>query len=475
MTDLRPVWWCQDWLVDKVMSRLVWIALALAGRRVFRWFVNRPQVIFSSLPGQLFGGSFLNAAGFQLATMDKRRENSNQLFGENVSPDELLRDISTSLLASLPRADQRKKGVEYVRGLLEVPGRKSIRNIASLIGGRATDQSLHHFISESTWDWSPVRHALARYLVPRLPVEAWVVQDTVIRKAGQHSVGVDRRFVPAEGRVLNAQQAIGVWAASGCRSSPVDWGLHLPPTWIGDRSLRSRASIPDSTEVETLSDRAVRLCLGLASEWGMPVRPVVLDASSLNLPMLFDRLGRKGIPLLARVDQSVPLLVSDPALTGHRGSAGMPAGDVIRAASGTRQPVQWREFGRCGGVRSGLISSVAVRLAPGRTGRVRAGGGRRLALIGLAGAGQQNEPQLWLTNLTSHQPTSLLTLFPLLDRVRDDYREVAMNVGIEDYVGRSFDGWHRHMTLASAAHAIAVLTGPGQVWNGRAGRAEPGT
>ncbi|MEE1798002.1 transposase [Streptomyces sp. JV176] len=383
--------------------------------------------------------------------------------------------MSTSLFASLPRADQRKKGVEYVRGLLEVPGRKSIRNIASLIGGRATDQSLHHFISESTWEWAPVRQALARYLVPRLPVEAWVLQDTVIRKAGQHSVGVDRRFVPAEGRVLNAQQAIGVWAASGCRSGPVDWGLHLPPTWIDDRSLRSRASIPESAEAETLSDRAVRLCVGMVSEWGLPVRPVVLDASSLNLAMLFDRLGRRGIPLLARVDPSVPLLVSDPALTGHRGAASMPAGEVARAASSTRQPARWREFGSCGGMRSGLIATVAVRLPQGRAARLRAGGGRRLALVGLAETGQGNEPQLWLTNLTSLRSTSLLTLFTLLERVRDDYRDVAKNVGIEDYVGRSFDGWHRHMTLASAAHAIAVLSCPGQVRNGEPGSAEPGT
>lgn len=417
----------------------------------------------------------MSAAGFPLARIGTQTEKRDRLFGENVPPDDLLREISTSLFASLPRADQRKKGVEYVRGLLEVPGRKSIRNIASLIGGRATDQSLHHFISESTWGWAPVRQALARYLVPRLPVEAWVVQDTVIRKAGQHSVGVDRRFVPAEGRVLNAQQTLGVWAASGCRSSPVEWGLHLPPTWIEGRSPGGQAPIADGPEAETLSDQAVRLCLGMVSGWGMPVRPVVLDASSLNLAMLFERLGRKGIPLLARVDQSVPLLVSDPALTGHRGSASMPAGDVMRAASGTRMPAQWREFGRCGGVRSGLIASAAVRLPLGRMGRLRAGGDRRLALIGLARAGQPNTPQLWLTNLTSRHPMSLLTLFTLLERVRDDYREVAKNVGIEDYVGRSFDGWHRHMTLASAAHAIAVLTCPGKVWNGRTSRAEPGT
>lgn len=415
----------------------------------------------------------MNASGFSLATPEKKLQNSSALFGESVAPDDLLRDISISLFASLPRADQRKKGVEYVRGLLEVPGRKSIRNIASVTGGRAADQSLHHFISGSTWDWTPVRQALARYLVPRLPVEAWVVRDTVIRKAGQHSVGVDRRFVPAAGRVLNAQQAIGVWAAGGSRSGPVDWGLHLPPSWTDDQELRDRASIPDGSEAETLTDRAASLCLDMVAGWGMPPRPVVLDARPLNLCTLFDRLGRRGIPLLARVDPAVPLLASDAALTGYRGCARLCAGDVMRAASGSRQPVRWRGFGRHARVRSGLLADVTVRLPTNRTARL-CGGARRLTLVGLTTADEPDACRLWLTNLTSRQPTSLLPLFPLLEQVRDDYAEVAKNVGIEDYVGRSYDGWHRHMTLASAAHAIAVLTSPGQSWHG-VDRAHPGT
>ncbi|KOV71412.1 hypothetical protein ADL00_07475 [Streptomyces sp. AS58] len=383
--------------------------------------------------------------------------------------------MSRSLFASLPRADQRKKGVEYVRGLLEAPGRKSIRNIANLIGGRATDQSLHHFISESTWDWTPVRQALARYLVPRLPAEAWVVHSTVIRKAGQHSVGVDRRFVPAEGRVLNAQQAVGVWAACGGRSSPVDWGLHLPQAWIDDRSLRSRASIPDSAGAETLSDRAAKLCVDMVSEWAMPVRPVVLDACSLNAAMLFDRLGRVGIPLLARIDPSLPLIVNDAALTGHRGSASMPACEVVRAANGSRQPVRWRLPGHGGGARSGLLASVTVKLPSGRTGRLRAGHGRRLTLVGLAESRRPDGTQLWLTDLADRQPAVVLPLFTLLDRVEHDYFEVAKSVGVEDYVGRSFDGWHRHMTLASAAHAVAVLSCARRPAGRRAGGAAHGT
>lgn len=75
--------------------------------------------------------------------------------------DGLLSALGTELFASMPRRDQRTKGMAYLQGLLEAEGRKSIRNIAALFGGDATEQSLHHFIVSSTWDWTPVRRALA--------------------------------------------------------------------------------------------------------------------------------------------------------------------------------------------------------------------------------------------------------------------------------------------------------------------------
>ncbi|MEU7603165.1 transposase, partial [Streptomyces sp. NPDC041003] len=40
--------------------------------------------------------------------------------------EQVLRDLSTALFASLPRRDQRRKGVQYLRGLLAAQGRRSI-------------------------------------------------------------------------------------------------------------------------------------------------------------------------------------------------------------------------------------------------------------------------------------------------------------------------------------------------------------
>lgn len=38
-------------------------------------------------------------------------------------------------------------------------------------------------------------------------------------------------------------------------------------------------------------------------------------------------------------------------------------------------------------------------------------------------------------------------------RVVHDGESLGDRVGLRDFEGRSFPGWHRHMTLASVAHA----------------------
>ncbi len=50
-----------------------------------------------------------------------------------------------------------------------------------------------------------------------------------------------------------------------------------------------------------------------------------------------------------------------------------------------------------------------------------------------------------------------MRLARLSDRVDLDFTRTADRVGVRDFAGRSFGGWHRHITLASAAHAVAVL------------------
>ncbi|MGF1430227.1 IS701 family transposase [Kitasatospora sp. LaBMicrA B282] len=370
----------------------------------------------------------------------------------DLSDDVSLTALCSVVLGSLPRSDQRRRGVQYVRGLLGAEGRKSIRNIATVVGGQATEQSLHHFIASSTWDWDPVRQALAQHLAHIAPPQAYVLRSMVIPKAGEHSVGVDRRFIPSLGQMLNAQQAVGVWSASADSSYPVNWRLRLPEAWLDDQPRRSQAAIPEGLDAESLGDCAVAAFQG-TGDWGLPVRPVVVDAGETDAARLVRRLRALGAPLLVRIGGALPL-VPIATLGAARGTEPVPAQQLIGTARDLRRPVVWSDHTTDGTPRTSLVAGLPVRL-PGAS--TRGGRDPELLLLGVAAPGQRRPAELWLTDLRQATPAALLRLGTLLDRVDRDFSTVADQVGIRDFAGRSFSGWHRHVTLASTAHAVAML------------------
>lgn len=374
--------------------------------------------------------------------------------------DVVLGELCSTLFSSLSRADQRGKGVEYVRGLLGAEGRKSIRNIARLAGGRATEQNLHHFISSSTWDWAPVRATLAQYVARVAPPQAWVVQPTVIPKSGEHSVGVDRRFVPALGRVLSAQQAVGIWSASEELSMPVNWRLHLSQAWLDDMSRRSQASIPDDVRTRAPGEYVVESVTELVSEWGLPSRPVVLDSWEPGGMEAVRRLRAAGLPFVVRVDSTLSLDLAEPAPAGHAVEA-LPAHQILGAYWERRRPVTWTHGGPDSRPQTSLVAGVRVRTRPGGVRAPRAGGStagtQDLLLLGVGSYQRRGPQELWLSDSVELPPAELFRLTRLAGRVDRELSPVADGVGIRDFTGRSFGGWHRHVTLASAAHAVAAL------------------
>jgi hypothetical protein len=352
--------------------------------------------------------------------------------------DTTLRELCSKLFVSLPRRDQRARAAEYVRGLLEVNGRKSIRNIAALIGDSATEQKLHHFVSSSTWDWSLVRRELAHHVFATAAPQAWVVRPMVIHKAGEHSVGVERRFLADVGQVVSAQRATGVWAASADMSAPVNWRLHLPTAWLNDRKRRIRASIPDEVTEKSADDCAIETYLAMSSDWGLPARPVVIDGPGTDMASLLGKVNR----VLVRIGGARQLTVRDTALTG-RGNNELPAREIIGMCRDLRRPVTVAG-------RTTLVAAVRVAI-PARPGE--------LLLMGEWESGRGWPTRLWITDMTDQGPSDLLRLGRLTHRVDRDFTRIADQVGMRDYAGRSYDGWHRHTTLASVAHTIAVLGG----------------
>jgi SRSO17 transposase len=64
----------------------------------------------------------------------------------------------------------------------------------------------------------------------------------------------------------------------------------------------------------------------------------------------------------------------------------------------------------------------------------------------------------WLSNLPAGTPISeLVRPAKIRWRVEHDYRELKTGLGLDHFEGRSFTGWHRHVTLAVLAQAFCTM------------------
>jgi hypothetical protein len=372
----------------------------------------------------------------------------------------LTRELADVLFASFARRDQRQKGEQYLRGLLRAKGRKSIRNIAAHVGGPAAEQSLHHFISSSTWDWMPVREALAAHLEEVSAPQAWVVRSMPILKAGHHSVGVDQVFDPCLGQAFRGQHAFGVWYASETLSAPVHWRLHLPETWVQDDNRRRRAAIPEAVGEETEEECASAAVLETLTSWRVPLRPVVLNTHVARMATTVGRFTEAGVPVIVRAGGTSLLTVRDPALPGH-GAGPLGTERILAAVRGLGRPVEWTDPAATSCARRTSMA-VTVRVGgvntsarPSRSGTCNG----ELVLLGEWEDAGRSPTAMWVTNMASVPASALLRMTKLAARARRDLAEIGEQVGLKDFEGRSFRGWHRHITLASAAHTVAALAG----------------
>ncbi|MFI6565865.1 IS701 family transposase [Streptomyces sp. NPDC050534] len=380
------------------------------------------------------------------------------------------------VFASVPRKDQRAKGDCYLRGLMLDGRRKSIQAMASRLPD-GNEQNLQQFVNQSTWDPAPVQRRINERLLPLVDPAAWVIDDVSVPKDGQMSVAVAPQYCGALGKRANCQVAVSVHAASDTASCPLQWRLFLPAEWASDSDRRAKTIIPPEITHREKWRLALDMLDTLAA-WGMTPPAVVADAAYGTNAHLRAALSDRQLPyvLAIRADVTAHPFDAKPEAPARHGTVGCwpqpryrhRARSVSDLAAGLEHDVfttlTWRQGSR-GELRS-RFAAARVRPAGKAVERpIKAAASAEQGwwdgilpdcwLLVEWPEGAEAPTDYWLSNLPADTAIAdLVRLAKVRWRIEHDYRELKHGLGLDHFEGRSWPGWHHHVTLVTAAHAF---------------------
>jgi SRSO17 transposase len=369
------------------------------------------------------------------------------------------------MLAPLGRSERRHWGAVYVRGLLLHGERKSVGAMTSRLP-EANEQNLQQFLNQSPWAWEPVWKHLAQELSRAFPPTAWIIDDTSFPKQGQHSVGVQRQYCGALGKKANCQAAVSLHQASQRGSSPLAWRLYLPESWTSEEERCRQAGVPAPILFRKKWELALDL-IDQAFAWKLPRPPVVLaDAGYGDVTEFRQGLEQRQLPYAVAVTSQVQVWTEPPQLTPYVPKpTGRPTRRLyqygeqkpltVRGVAEAQQKhfrtVTWRE-----GTKGAMRSRFLARRVQSAHGYVEGEAPGATVWLLIEWPREETAPtKYFLCDLPAD--CSLRRLVHLTKeryRVEQDYQQMKEELGLDHFEGRSWTGWHHHVTLVMLAHAF---------------------
>jgi SRSO17 transposase len=335
------------------------------------------------------------------------------------------------------RAAQRDAATQYLDALFNDSERKSMQAMHGRLSDPGSYEALQHFITDSPWEAQPL-WARLRTLVPsRQGIVA--VDDTSFPKQGHHSVGVQRQYCGALGKIANCQVAVSTVLLDDHLAWPLSFELYVPQAWCTDVARRTKARIPDTLRFREKWRIALAHIRQLLTA-GFQLTAVVTDADYGARTAFRRGLERLGL----RYGIALPHTAALWTVGARRTRTAAAIGHALPEADWHR--VTWAEGTK--GALTARFTAVRVRPAKSR--------GDRWLLCERSLA--DDARKYYLLNLdataTLHQ---LVTVARSRWPIEQQYRELKDELGIDHFEGRSYRGWAHHTVLTAVAFTFLQL------------------
>jgi SRSO17 transposase len=381
-----------------------------------------------------------------------------------------------AIASALGHADRAAPFRSYCAGLLLPGDRKSVEPMAARVQpGRvqAAHQSLHHFVAKSDWSDDVVLRAVRARVLPIIeqlgPIRAFIIDDTGIPKKGKHSVGVARQYCGQLGKQDNCQVAVSLSAANDHASLPIAYRLYLPHEWADHPDRRAQAGVPDDVMFQTKPQIALDQ-LRAARAAGIDAEVVLADAGYGNDTDFRDGITGIGLAYAVGIQSSTSLWPPgvEPLPSKPWSGRGRPTSALRRDAA--HQPVSarqlalelpkkaWRRVTWREGTNTRLASRfAAVRVRPAHRDYQRSTPRPEEWCLIEWPADEAEPTKYFLSTLPENiSRRALVNATKLRWRIERDYQDLKQELGLAQYEGRGWRGFHHHATLCIAAYGFLI-------------------
>ncbi|MDP9476177.1 MAG: IS701 family transposase [Actinomycetota bacterium] len=353
-----------------------------------------------------------------------------------------LEDLHRRVAHRFARSEARERVRRYLFGLLGRVERKNGWQMAEAIGER-DPQGVQRLLNSARWDADLVRDDLGEYVVEHLGDEQTgilIVDETGFLKKGEKSVGVARQYTGTAGDTVNCQVGVFLAYASSKGAAFVDRALYLPKAWTNDPARRAEAGVPEGIAFRNKIDLA-ELMLEREFAAGIPARWVVADSFYGRSHAFREWLEERGRPYAVMVPKTnaVPLGGRKKKIEQHVERLPEEAWSEVRPArhdDGGRRPWEWACLDLAADPEKGMKRWLLVRRStddPEDRGFYQAYGPEGTRVEEIVRVCQDR----WA--------------------VEQCFAEAKGEVGMDHYEVRSWDAWHRYVTLCLLAHAFLAV------------------
>jgi SRSO17 transposase len=372
-------------------------------------------------------------------------------------------DFIAHLAPSLGRKDREVMLRDYCAGLISPCERKSMEPIAAMatvesgVSVQTMHQRIHHFVSNSQWDGQALIQSAMEYARPAFHkhggVSALIVDDTGFPKKGTQSVGVSRQYCGRLGKQDNCQVAVSLHMACTEFAMPISWRLFVPETWANEKARMERAGVPQEfARHQSKPMIALDLLTKALGDGCVQKAPVLADAGYGHSSEFRDGLDDLGLMYAVAVQGSTTVRIQADA--DAKANSIAVENIYTKADSALVKPrkIVFRDGAK--GAMSGRFAALRVTVA--HKGKARQT--RQSQWLLLEWEGQDERPSKFhLSNLPeTTKLQELASLVHLRFRIEQDYGHLKDDLGLDHFEGRSWNGFHHHLALCSAAYAYLI-------------------